>query len=63
MRRVLFVFSVVAALRSLASTANASDLIDRNAQGVTLKVNAKGEAMLTLPRGRQAASTCSRGAP
>ena len=42
------------AASALASTANASDLIDRNAHGVTLSVNAKGEALITLHGGRQA---------
>ena len=51
LRRVLFVFSVATALSVAASTANASDLIDRNAHGVTLKVNAKGEALLTYTAG------------
>jgi hypothetical protein len=39
---------VVVALASiLASTANASQLIDRNAHGIKLEVNAKGEALVT----------------
>jgi hypothetical protein len=32
---------------ALASSANASQLVDRNAKGVKLEVNAKGEALLT----------------
>ena len=34
-------------LSAFASTANASDLIDRDAHGVTLAVNTKGEALIT----------------
>jgi hypothetical protein len=39
--------AVVAAAALLAGTANASQLIDRNAHDVSLKVNAKGEALIT----------------
>ena len=35
------------ALASAASTARASQLIDRDASGVRLAVNARGEALLT----------------
>lgn len=46
MKRVTLL--VVVALASiLASTANASQLIDRNAHGIKLEVNAKGEALVT----------------
>jgi hypothetical protein len=38
---------VVAVAAAFAASANASQLIDRNAKGVKLAVNAKGEAMLT----------------
>ena len=47
MRQFILAFAVVAALAGGASTARASDLIDRNANGVTLKVNAKGEALVS----------------
>ena len=50
MRRGLLVLvAVLAAL--LSSTASASQLIDRNATGVKLAVNAKGEALLTYTAG------------
>ena len=42
---------VVALAAVLASTASASQLIDRNAKGIKLAVNAKGEAMLTYTAG------------
>jgi hypothetical protein len=42
---------VVVLTAMLASTANASQLIDRNAKGLRLAVNAKGEAMLTYTAG------------
>ena len=45
MHRVTFAL-VVAVAAAFASSANASQLIDRNANGVKLAVNAKGEAML-----------------
>jgi len=41
----LLVFVVLAAM--FASTANASQLIDRNAKSIKLEVNAKGEALIT----------------
>jgi hypothetical protein len=40
-----------AAFLVFTSAANASQLIDRNATGVSLKVNAKGEAMITYKSG------------
>ncbi len=46
---LLVLVAVLAAL--LSSTASASQLIDRNATGVKLAVNAKGEAMLTYTAG------------
>ncbi len=46
MHRIFVLLAVVAA-GVLASTASASQLIDRNAHGVRLAVNAKGEAMVT----------------
>jgi hypothetical protein len=51
LRRIalLVVFTVLAA--GFAATANASQLVDRNAQGVKLQVNAKGEALLTYTSG------------
>jgi hypothetical protein len=45
-RRVLFVLVVLAAA-VVAPAASPSQLIDRNAQGVTLAVNTKGEALVT----------------
>jgi hypothetical protein len=47
LRQLSLVLVVVAALSVGASTASASDLIDRDAHGVTLKVNAKGEALIS----------------
>lgn len=47
MRPTLFVLVLVLAA-ALASTANASQLIDRNASNAKLEVNAKGEALLTF---------------
>jgi hypothetical protein len=48
-------FAVLATLAALAttSTASGSQLIDRNATGVKLEVNAKGEAMMTYTVGGQ----------
>jgi hypothetical protein len=45
--RVLVLFTVVLAAVVATSTAGASQLIDRNASGVKLAVNAKGEALIT----------------
>jgi hypothetical protein len=45
--RVLVLVSVVLAAAFAASAASASELIDRNATGVKLAVNAKGEALVT----------------
>jgi hypothetical protein len=42
-----FVLTVAAVLAFSAPTAEASQLVDRNASGVKLAVNAKGEALLT----------------
>src|SRR4051812_8164475 len=52
-RRSLLVLAAFAAVASavLAPSAEASQLIDRNAQGVRLEVNAKGEALLTYRAG------------
>lgn len=47
MRHLVLVCTLVFAASTLAGAANASQLIDRNAKGVTLGVNAKGEALLT----------------
>ena len=47
MRRVLLVLTLVFAASVLASTATASELIDRDAQGIALGVNSKGEALLS----------------
>jgi hypothetical protein len=46
-RHVLLLLALVFTASLFASTANASELIDRNAQGVKLDVNSKGEALLT----------------
>ena len=62
MRHGLLVLVCRARRVAFAATASASELIDRNAHGVKLAVNAKGEALDHLHRGRQAASTCSPGA-
>jgi hypothetical protein len=48
---VLVVVAVLAASLLGASSARASDLIDRNAHGVSLKVNRKGEALITYSAG------------
>ena len=45
-----------------APFAGASQLIDRNATGVQLAVNAKGEALLTYKVAARSCA-CSRGAP
>lgn len=45
--RVLVLLVVVLAASAVTSAATASELIDRNAIGVKLAVNAKGEALLT----------------
>ena len=45
--RVLVLLSVVVVTCVVSSTATASELIDRNATGVMLAVNAKGEALVT----------------
>jgi len=45
--RVLVLLSVVLVTCVVSSTATASELIDRNATGVKLAVNAKGEALVT----------------
>ena len=47
MRHALLVLTLVLGASVLASAASASELIDRNATGVTLGVNAKGEALLS----------------
>jgi hypothetical protein len=48
---VLVLVSAAAAILFGSSTARASDLIDRNAHGVSLKVNAKGEALISYSAG------------
>ena len=50
MKRVTFLVLVVLGAM-LASTANASQLVDRNAHGIRLAVNAKGEALVTYTSG------------
>lgn len=45
--RVLVLLAVLVAAAVASSTASASELIDRDASGVKLAVNAKGEALLT----------------
>lgn len=42
---------IILALGATASTASASQLIDRNAKGIKLAVNAKGEALVTYSAG------------
>jgi hypothetical protein len=49
--RVLLLLAVVIAAAVASSTAGASQLIDRNATGVKLAVNTKGEALLTYRAG------------
>jgi hypothetical protein len=51
MVRPVIAVVVVAVALSLAGTASAAQLIDRNATGVQIRVNAKGEAMLTYHKG------------
>ena len=47
MRHALLVLTLVFGASVLASTANASELIDRNAAGISFGVNAKGEALVS----------------
>jgi hypothetical protein len=47
MRRIFVGIAIVAGLAACAWSARASVLIDRNANGVTLAVNAKGEALIS----------------
>jgi hypothetical protein len=47
LRHGLLVLTLAVVASAFASTANASDLIDRNAHGVSLAVNAKGEALIS----------------
>jgi len=49
--RLVFLFACVLAAAAAAGTANASQLIDRNANDVKLAVNAKGEALITYREG------------
>jgi len=51
MRRVLGVLATVAAAMALAGVASAAQLVDRDAAGVRIAVNAKGEALLTYRKG------------
>jgi hypothetical protein len=51
MRRVLGVLATVVAALALAGAASAAQLVDRDATGVRLAVNAKGEALLTYRKG------------
>jgi hypothetical protein len=63
MRRVLvFMASVCAATAVLAPSAGASQLIDRNASGVQLLVNAKGEALITYTAAGQVKHVLAWGA-
>jgi hypothetical protein len=56
-------FALVAAIAAvLASTADASQLIDRNANGVRLAVNAKGEALVTYTAAGKAKRVLAWGA-
>jgi hypothetical protein len=53
MRRLIILLTALAAVLALAGAASGSQLIDRNASGVRLAVNTKGEALLTYrARGR-----------
>ncbi len=61
MRRVSFALVVVLSA-VFASSASASQLIDRNAKGVKLAVNAKGEAMLTYTAGGKLKHVLASGA-
>ena len=47
MKRMLVLLLATLSAAAFAATANASQLIDRNASQVSLNVNAKGEAMIT----------------
>jgi hypothetical protein len=47
LRHVLLLLTLLLGASALASTASASELIDRNATGISLGVNAKGEALLS----------------
>jgi hypothetical protein len=51
LRHALLVLALVVSASCFASTASASELIDRNAQGVKLEINSKGEALLTYTAG------------
>jgi hypothetical protein len=51
LRHVVLVLALVLSASVFAATANASELIDRNAQGVKLEINTKGEALLTYSAG------------
>lgn len=51
MHRPVFLSLAVAVACVLVSSASASQLVDRNAKGIHLAVNAKGEAMLTYTSG------------
>jgi hypothetical protein len=51
MKRTLVMLIATLSAAALAATANASQLIDRNASHVSLKTNAKGEAMVTYSAG------------
>jgi hypothetical protein len=50
-RRISVLGLVLTCACALASTASASQLIDRNATGIKLSVNAKGEALITYRAG------------
>ena len=51
MRHIALLAVLTALAAGFAATANASQLIDRNAQGVKLEVNTKGEALVTYTAG------------
>src|SRR3954471_22536678 len=51
MARPVIAVVVAAVALSIAGTASAAQLIDRNATGVRIRANAKGEAMLTYHKG------------
>lgn len=60
--RAAVVFAAILTVLSSAASAGASQLIDRNAAGVKLAVNAKGEALLTYRAAGQAKHVLAWGA-
>lgn len=62
MRRLWTLFSVAAAALALTAVADASQLVARNAKGVKLAVNAKGQALLTYREGSRVRRVLAWGA-